>query len=307
MVKILITGGSGFIGNTIVSMLANNNSYELLTISKKKIRINGNNVVHKEIDLNNYEEVNYEVKKYSADILLHLAWYTNHEDYLYSESNLDWIQSSIVLFNAFQKAGGKKIIVTGSCEEYSYYDLPLGEESMKLNYNNLYAITKNTTRFYLEQYCKKYNIQFVWCRLFYVYGPGENRKKFFPLLISSILQKKEFISTGSHHFRDYIHVYDVSKALFHFISHSNIESGIYNIGSGNAFNIKDIINDVIRYSNMDYGDKLLKYINGNSKSNTIYADIRKIQNTGWRPSVPLFDGIIQYINYIKDNQLKFNK
>ncbi len=85
-------------------------------------------------------------------------------------------------------------------------------------------------------------MSFAWGRLFWLYGPGEDARRLIPYVINSLLSGEEALCTEGTQMRDYMYVDDVGRA-FADILKSNKE-GAFNIGSGQAVKVGDLINHV---------------------------------------------------------------
>ena len=230
--KILLTGATGFIGKHIYAKLLESN-VALHMISRKPQEHLKNCQV---LDILNLKYSYTLIKNLKPDTLIHLAWDVSHGDFWNSEKNNDYAQATIHLFETFIKYGGNKIISTGSCAEYPTSCQAVSENQDYEGTLTAYGTAKKQVATYLES--KKKYIDFTWCRIFGIFGPGENSKRLFPSIISSIKEKKSFPIDTPEVFYDYVYIKTFSKLILSCINKKGM--GIVNIGTGNSLSIFDI-------------------------------------------------------------------
>ena len=117
--KTLITGATGQVGTRLAKSLSVS-GYEVIAIGTRKISRNT-----KEFD--SYirfdlltEDVDLLIKQTRPDLLVHLAWETQPNTFWSSPKNILWLDSSRILVESFNRWGGQKIVVAGTCAEYDW-------------------------------------------------------------------------------------------------------------------------------------------------------------------------------------------
>lgn len=175
---------------------------------------------------------------------------------------------------------------------------------------SIYALTK----FDQEQLCliwgKAHNVPTVALRFFNVYGPGQALTNPYTgalaIFATRLLNDKPpIIYEDGQQTRDFIHVDDVASAVVHAAT-SNIESGIYNIGTG----IPRTIESVAILLAEKLGKSIKPTITRQRRTGDIrhcYADITKIRSTGWEPKVKFEDGIAEYCDWLKNQPIPEDK
>ena len=89
--------------------------------------------------------------------------------------------------------------------------------------HNSYAIAKDSLRRLITSRYTKYSLQWVWARIFYPFGCGQNPRCLYPSLINSITNGEEFFVIGSgHYIRDFVHVQDVAHNLLLLATHKDV-------------------------------------------------------------------------------------
>lgn len=239
---IFISGSSGIIGKQLKKRLIltypNATIYELI---RKKDNA-GENCIN--IDLLNTDSLKIDklFNKYKPSLFFHLAWCTNHSDYLVTTENILWEKLTIDLINSFYNSGGQKFIGIGSSIEYDWKNnkIPYHETNSVLNGNNwIYGKSKINVFRYLSSLT---NISFQWNRIFFVFGPGQTKNRLIPLIINNALNNSEALSINLNLRRDYISTFEIAKQIA-FMSTTSY-SGSLNICSGRSILLNDLVSKI---------------------------------------------------------------
>ncbi|MCL5054371.1 MAG: NAD(P)-dependent oxidoreductase [Firmicutes bacterium] len=301
--KIFITGAAGFIGSHITKFLVQQ-GYEIHALVRPDAGLHRiqrllSSLHLIQANLEDQDKIKDELKKIKPDTAIHLAWTTNPEDYWKTTENLTLLQASINLAKNLADLGCKKLMITGTCFEY---DTTLGilSETNAIKPKSLYAACKYALFSALEPFCKHQEIQFIWPRFFYLYGPFENEKRFVPKIIVSLLEGKQAVNPPGVLVRDYLHVEDAAKAAAELLK-SDL-TGPVNIGSGTPVYLKDlmeIIGEILKKK------ELIKFKNHPISLDDpilILGDNRKLtENTDWKPQYDLRTGLENTIQWWKKN------
>ncbi len=245
MTRVLVTGGSGFIGRHSIKHLLES-GFEVHAVYNR-IRRSGElmqapKLVWHEVNLLDRAGTDSLLAHLKATHLLHFAWYAEPNKFWDSPQNLEWLQASSALLKSFAKNGGKRFVGAGTCAEYDWSQGKLSESATPINPQSLYGSCKSNFQKYAETFCKENNLSFAWGRIFWLYGPGEDARRLIPYVINNLLSGEEAACTEGNQMRDYMYVDDVARA-FALLLASNKE-GALNIGSGQAVKVSDLINHV---------------------------------------------------------------
>ena len=183
--RIFITGGTGFIGRHVVRKIKSKENTLLLLSQLPKTDPSLSGVLESvnvvEGDFSDMDSWKREVENFKPEATIHLAWegIPNYD----SKTSIRNLNYGLNLFNFLAEIGCKSILSTGSCWEY-------GEQSGKLSEDmspkpmNAFSAAKNSLHLLGKEIARENNIQFIWTRLFYVYGPGQKETSLIPYLIN---------------------------------------------------------------------------------------------------------------------------
>ncbi|GAG07973.1 unnamed protein product, partial [marine sediment metagenome] len=169
--RVFVTGGTGFIGSHVVNKLIDEgHDLLLLVLEGEAVKSYTQNVTVIKGDLSNIKKWNEELRYFSPDIAIHMAWegIPNYDEQT-SNRNLEY---GLDLIKILGEIGCKRIIATGSCWEYGKKTGEISED-IEINPSNPFTIAKNALREKGIEIAKENNMEFIWVRFFYVYGPGQ--------------------------------------------------------------------------------------------------------------------------------------
>lgn len=220
--KILLTGGTGFVGQHIYHHLQAA-SHEIVILSRKT-----------NCDLLDYRAVSQFVNKTNPEVLVHLAWDVTHGEYWTSPQNDVYKKASIHLFESFLQNGPKKIIGAGTCAEYPPSNKAMAED-YSVDYKRLtpYGRAKREVFEWLVSHCN----DFTWFRIFGVYGNGENPNRFFPKVLKAIQNDESFHIQTPDVFYDYVSIEKIAEFVVWAIKNKGI--GAVNMGTGVSHSMQE--------------------------------------------------------------------
>ena len=299
--RILITGATGFIGKHLVEALKDD-GHELGLLVRDAHRaseVKAKNVAFLEGDLDDLSLVGNRLGEFAPDVCAHLAW-ADIPDYsaAVSKRNLD---RSIALVDCLLKETGcRKIVVTGSCFEYGKTQGECAEwEPVQIT--SYIAWAKQALCNYLAVLAKPSMLQFVWLRLFYVYGPGQRADSLLPTIIKDMLRGKHPTVRNPFDAQDFVYVADAAQAI-RLAVNADMQSGIYNIGSGQATPVLDMCRLVER--SMGKSGQVSEALSRQQPSREpacFWANNAKAkQHLGWAPKYPLAEGIQRHVESIRE-------
>ncbi len=176
-----------------------------------------------------------------VEILIHLAWYTEPNQYLTSPLNIDCLTGTLNLAKAFVEAGGRRFIGIGTCFEYDT-DQCLLSINTPLNPKSIYAASKASAFQLLTQIFSVSGVEFSWCRLFYLYGDGEDTRRLVAYIKQKLSIGETVELTSGNQIRDFLDVQDAAKMIVE-ESLSSLQGPI-NICSGIPITIRQIAENI---------------------------------------------------------------
>jgi len=300
--KIVVTGGAGFIGSHITETLCDK-KYEVIVVDnlsfgyknfvdKRAVFVRGNIG-----DKNLMRQV-----LRGADAVIHLAASSiikfSYEDPVsYFHNNLT---NGIALLEAMRNEKVHKIIYSSTAAVYGSPEKnPVKEDDPK-NPISAYGASKLGFENALSAYYHAYGIESVSLRYFNAYGPRDEQKpatRAVPMWIKALLADKPVeVYWHAEQTRDYVYVTDIAQAHIAVLSAKGCLT--YNIGSGKGIVMKDIITHIEKIA----GRKLQIIDKGERKGDPekLIADTEKIKKEiGWIPHVSLQEGLQKTIDYYK--------
>ena len=310
--KILITGGAGFIGSHVAENLIKNKKVKKIVIidnlkdgSKKNLKgiIKNSRFKIFKKDINNLNSIINHFK--NIDYVIHLAALSdvvpsieNPREYLNTN-----IMGTVNVLEAMRKHKVKNIIYTASSSCYGNKPETPTNEKTKINPKYPYAFSKYIGEEVIKHYSDIYSINYVSLRLFNVYGTRSRTNSAYGAALGVFLKQKianhpfTVIGNGKQK-RDFINVKDVSHIIYKIIE-KKITNSIFNIGTGKPRSILELVK-ILK------GKKIfIKRRPGEPKAT--HADIKKIQNQlKWKPVITLEQGvneILEHLKYWKDAPL----
>jgi len=205
------------------------------------------------------------------------------------------------MFGTLATCGCSRVVGVGSCAEYDWSYSTLSEAKPPLNPATHYGRCKNSLRESLDGLAGRTGLSAAWGRIFFPYGPGENRSRLVPSVIQSLLAGSRASCTHGRQIRDFIYVKDAANALAAVLE-SNIQ-GPVNIGTGVPRALREFI--VALASQMGAEDRVdfgaIPPPAG--EPDRLVADsFRLVHDVGWKEWTDLHTAFEQTISWWKDQR-----
>lgn len=299
-IKILIVGGTGFIGYHLCRACIKRNWFvtSISTKKPKKIRTI-KNVKYILCDISKINEIKKKING-EYNFVVNLGGYVDHKnkDKTYKSHYVGCKN----LVDYFLKKNIQLFIQIGSSSENAGLRSPQ-KESLKGNPTNYYGKAKLMASKYL--FLKKNNkLKFVIFRLYQIYGPHQDGNRFLPQLISACLKREIFNCSNGNQFRDFLFIDDLLAAFFRAFNARIYKGKIMNIGFGKSIKLKKIIIKIVKLfkaKKPNYGKIKLR----KDEQKVIYPNIKNAYHVlKWKPKISFNQGLNQTIKFYK---LKNNK
>jgi nucleoside-diphosphate-sugar epimerase len=299
--RILITGGNGFLGSNIVRKLIKEN-HNVYVFSKSTNNIQDVlNKVKFDFSSNN-ELVNFkkEILDFSPEVVIHCGWSggNNYQDVNDLDQLYENVESSVKFLEILNHLPNKpKFIGFGSFSEYGNLPTPINENDVEQPIN-LYGLSKLTFKNYSKMLCNNYGIEWVWVRPCYIYGPNDIKTRLIPLLVNKLLNNQEIILDDCNKIIDYLYIDDFVDYFYSLIQ--NPSNGVYNLCSGKQYNLKELIQEIHQLSQSESKISFDSKLNRKFTSSHICGDNTKITTqSNHSPQIDINQGVLLTINYYK--------
>ena len=300
--KIIITGGAGFIGLNIVEQLIETGHEVTIfdlpgQIERSKIPKEANVIIGSILD-NIAIHRALKGKEYVVHLAARLGVKRTEVERI-SCLNVN-INGTVNLLEAAVKENIKKIVFSSSSEVYgNQSQIPITEKN-PVNPISVYAITKLVGEEYLRAYKQEYNIDYSIVRFFNVYGKGQVGQFVIQRFIEAVENNQSPIIFGDgKQVRCFCHVDDAAKGLISMLFSKETDGRVINIGNDTEpISLLDLAGKIIQFSGKNVQSKLIPF----SKSdrdlqrevfNRVPSIKKAEKKLNYRPSIPLDQGIAE--------------
>jgi nucleoside-diphosphate-sugar epimerase len=300
--RILVTGGNGFLGSNIVRKLIKEN-HELYVFSKSINNIQDvlNKIKFNFSSNNQLSDFETNILEFSPEIVIHCGWSggNSYQDVNDLNQLYENVESSVKLIEILNQLPNKpKFIGFGSFSEYGNFSTPISENDIEQPLN-LYGLSKLTFKNYSKMLCEMYGMEWIWVRPCYIYGPNDVKTRLIPLLINKLILDQDIILDDCNKTIDYLYIDDFTNYFYSLLQ--NHPQGVYNICSGKQYNLKKLIQDITQISRSKSKVVFDSKLNRKFTSPYICGDNSKIKtHSNYHPQTDLHDGISLTINYYKN-------
>lgn len=313
--KLLVTGGAGFIGSNFVRYMVNKYpdyqivNLDLLTYAgnlenlkdiedKPNYKFVKGDLADREFINNLFEEEKFDyVLNFAAES--HVDRSITHPE-IFIRTNVEGTQ---VLLDASKKIGVKKYLQVSTDEVYGTLgETGLFTEETPLAPNSPYSASKAGADLLVRAYNETFGLPVNITRCSNNYGPYHFPEKLIPLMIINALHDKELPVYGDGlNVRDWLHVEDHCQAI-DLVLHKGRDGEVYNVGGNNERTNIDIVKTIL--AQLGKPESLIKYVKDRPGHDRRYAiDATKLrEELGWTPKYNFETGIEQTIKWYLENQ-----
>ena len=238
---VLLTGATGFVGRQILRALGERGRRVRAVVRDGKQDRIGNTAAVESIVVSPdifAEQMNWWADVCSGiDTVVHAAWYVEPQQYLLSPKNRECLSGTLQLALGGVQAKVRRFIGIGSCFEY---DLSAGYLSVQtpLKASSPYAQAKVDTFAALSRLLPQHAIEFAWCRLFYLFGEGEDPRRLVPYVRARLEAGMPAELSNGTQIRDFLDVREAGRLIAEIAL--GREQGPVNICSGRPVTIRQV-------------------------------------------------------------------
>lgn len=301
--KILLTGGAGYVGSAALRHLARNGhevlAYDNLVEGHPKAVGDNRLVVG---DIADTEFLTDTLKEFGADAVMHFAAATNvgesvtRPDYHYGNN----VGGTLSLLNAMKAAGVQRMLFSSTCATYGMTERDFMDENTPQDPFSPYARSKLTVEWMIRDFAHAYGMGFTLLRYFNASGADPSGEygeyhdpetHIIPLVLETALGKRDIIKVFGTDYptpdgtciRDYIHIDDLASAHRLAIEATTPETAeVFNIGTGQGQSVMEIITACERVTGMEIQKEIAERRPGDPPK--LVADPTKLKTQlGWEP------------------------
>lgn len=308
--KILITGGAGFIGSNFVDYIRTKGIHKIKVADKfTYAAVYDADIVYEDsqidyfiVDISDYSCVQNMFSNSSFDCVINFAAETHVDRSISMDHQSEFLKTNImgthVLLSLAMKHGVKKFIQISTDEVYGSIEDTWSagfNESSPIQPKNPYSASKASADMLCQSFYNTYGFPVVITRCSNNYGKRQNTEKFIPNMIDHAKNNKPLPVYGrGENIRDWIHVKDHCDAIYRVMMNGR-PGEVYNIGSNCEMSNLDIVRTILTC--MEKPLDLFEFVDDRPGHDFRYAmDATKIRTElGWKPTVEFDEGIRQLI------------
>ncbi len=297
MKNVIVTGGNGFIGSSLIKKLvANGIKVVAVDITFQGERLPDSELITKIescVDASLVEKL--PVEEY--DVFYHLAWKgVNGADKANPSVQLANIQMAIDCVDICKKLNVKKYLCAGTVAENATFSLPNLE---KTSGGMMYGVAKHACRLILEDYCKNIGQQFVWMQFSNIYGVGNKTGNLVSYTLGELMTGNEATFGPALQPYDFIYVDDLIEAVYR-LGEKETNKAFYYIGSGSPRQLKEYLLRIGKLAG--YADKVgigIRPDDGIKYSMDMFCNDDLVDAIGEYVSTDFDNGINKTIEWLK--------
>ncbi|TLY28875.1 MAG: dTDP-glucose 4,6-dehydratase [Nitrospirae bacterium] len=309
--RILVTGGAGFIGSHLVRRLLAKGQNHVVNLDALRYSGNLENLtdvaahsryifVHGDIcDATTVEKV---LKEQGVEVVINCAAETHVDRSILDPNSFartDVVGTAVLLEEA-RKAGVARFLQVSTDEVYGSVEIGSSKEDDALVPRSPYSASKAGGDLLVRSYWTTYRFPVLITRGSNTYGPNQYPEKFIPLFITNAMEDQPLPLYGDgRHRRDWLSVFDHCGGIEHVVRHG--EPGcVYNIGGGNERENIEVARMILKQLGKPMS--LIRFVQDRPGHDRRYAvDCSRLRALGWSPTVPFEEGLKAAVEWYRSN------
>jgi nucleoside-diphosphate-sugar epimerase len=293
MKRVLVTGGTGFIGREALPFLLER-GYEVHVAARSAAPEGTSSPASMALHYHRCDLLRDSCEALIARIqpthLLHFAWCVKHDVHRWAPENLDWVAASLLLARSFASHGGVRAVFAGTWAEYDLSFHTLDEALTPLNPTNLYAGSKVSLYRLMSSAAEPLGISLAWARIFNAYGPRDQAGPLLSTVIDKITAGEVVECSDGNQTRAFIYVEDAARAFVELLD-SGVE-GAVNIATEQTHTVREVVTQAAQLcgagSMVHFGARPLRP----NEPPFVRATVRRLYDeVGFRPRFDLKSGL----------------
>lgn len=315
--RILVTGGAGFIGSHLVRRLLTNGQNQVVNLDA--LRYSGNlenltdvagnaHYTFVQGDICDARVVEKVLKEHCVETVLNCAAETHVDRSILDPNSFartDVVGTAVLLEEA-RKAGVTRFLQVSTDEVYGSVELGSSKEDDPLAPRSPYSASKAGGDLLVRSYWTTYRFPVLITRGSNTYGPNQYPEKFIPLFVTNAIDDQPLPLYGDGRYRrDWLSVFDHCEAIEHVLHHG--EPGcVYNVGGGNELENLAVAETILKHLGKPMS--LIRFVRDRPGHDRRYAvDCSRLRALGWSPTVPFEEGLKATVDWYRSNQTWWRK
>jgi UDP-glucose 4-epimerase len=297
--RVFVTGASGFLGSYLVAGLLER-GYEVATLLRPGTscwRLEG---VYQRLyvikgKLEELDGLRGALLDFGPDAIVHMAWRGVAGADRNSPVQATNVSDTVRLAELASVVGAKVFVGAGSQAEYGPYNRAIREDD-PARPTTLYGMAKLAAGAMAGRLCEERGLRWAWLRIFSTYGPKDADYWLIPSMIRNLRAGQHMSLTACEQRWGFLHARDAAAAIRLAITHASA-SGVFNVGSQDApllretvMRLRDLVDPG---ANLGFGDLAYRP----DQVMVLSADVSRMLALGWRPEVPLDEGLRETVDW----------
>jgi nucleoside-diphosphate-sugar epimerase len=289
MGKVLLTGGTGFIGRQVTQALLDQDREVAVVSSRTDAEVDERATLY-HADLLDPAQRSEVVEKVASEELVHMAWFLQPGQVWNSMLNVSWVEASLGLLRDFAEAGGRRAVFAGTFSEYGPEEGVCNEVTTPLIPSNLYGVCKNSLRAVSLSAAEQLGVSLAWARIFSAYGPFEHPRRLVASVARSLLSGEPAPVSHGTQVRDYLYSPDIGTGITAMLG-SGV-TGPVNLGSGEGKTLREIVATIGEITGRSDLLRFGEVTPPPDDPQLIVADTERLRaEVPWQPSHSLGEGL----------------
>ena len=315
--KILVTGGAGFIGSHLVHRLLSSGQHDVINLDALRYSGNLDNLsdlngharyIFIHADICDVSAVRNTLRDHCVDAVINCAAETHVDrSFLYpgSFARTDVVGTGVLLEEA-RLAGVHRFLQVSTDEVYGSVETGYCKEEDILSPRSPYSASKAGGDLLALSYWTTYHFPVLVTRGSNTYGPNQYLEKFIPLFVTNAIEEQPLPLYGDGRYcRDWLAVEDHCAGIEYVLNHGR-PGAVYNVGGGNEKENLTVAELILLYLNKP--KSLIRFVTDRPGHDRRYAiDCSRLHRLGWRPKVSFEEGIRTTVEWYRTHESWWKK
>jgi len=293
--RVAVTGSTGFIGMHLLRGLhaAGAEIVAIVEAGRRVQRLDSLPFPVGRILVDDMSHIGDAIRQAKAQYVIHLSAFVSTDRSLHAldETLRQNLLPTVALLAAAAETQASRVILLGSCEEYSQKTTPF-DTALATDPSSPYGASKAAATAYARMFSTAFRLPTVVLRPSVVYGPGQSDRMLISQVMKALSENRTVDVTAGEQTRDFIYIEDVVEAIIRSLTVPWIEGDVWNVGSGEVVAVRDCLELIERITGRT---GLIGYGKRPYSACEIFQYELKVRETyaafDWKPSVMLEEGL----------------